>query len=107
MAFTEISLDELVNKIERKIDFILIVEETRDSILEITKTPDITVNYLLRKLSSIQPCSGDIVYFLNEDKITSKIALGLVTEDKPNLMYWKDGKPKFSFFLEDIIKKFK
>lgn len=107
MAFSELTLDELVDRVAKKEDFTLIIEETRNSILDLNPKPEAIIRALVKKINTFDPCSQDIVYFLNDNKPLSKIELGLITEDKPNLMYWEKGKPKFSFYVEDAIEIFK
>jgi hypothetical protein len=107
MAFPEIDVNELYDKIEANEDFVLVIEETRGSASEVSKTPEATIKALVKKINSFEPCSQTIYYFLNENKEEAKILLGLVTEDRTNLMYWEQSKPKFSFYFEDALEIFK
>jgi len=106
MEFPKLNLEELVEKVEKKDNFIIVIEETPGKSVGVVQNPEKTIKTLIAKINTFDPCSQDIYYFLNDDKLNTKIALGMVTEDNTNLMYWEEGKPKFSFYLNDAIEIF-
>jgi len=106
MDFNKLTLEELSDKVRNGDDFMLVIEETENKSAEVLPNPERTIKTLISKINTFEPCSQDIYYFLNDDKLNAKIAIGLVTEDRTNLMYWSNKKPKFSFYLEEALEIF-
>ena len=105
MNFEKLNLQELQSKIDKE-DFVLVIEETKNSATKITDKPEEVIKTLIEKINTFEPCSQIIYYYLNENKEEAKIKLGLVTKDETNLMYWENKKPKFSFYLEEALQIF-
>ncbi|QSZ42199.1 TIR domain-containing protein [Sulfurimonas aquatica] len=105
--FDEITLDELTDRVSKKMNFTVIIEETRGSVFDIVEDPKLIIGHLVKRISTFDLVEGDIVSFINTNKLSAKIELGLVTKDKPQIMYWEDGKPKFSFYVDDALEIFK